>query len=476
MKTHVPRPWSHRPKARTSATPVCLLPLVTRSRATQWPSLPQGTPQAMLRNDGAPVLGAGAHGKQLRIALYSHDAMGLGHMRRNLLIARTLAAPPVGATVLMLAGASEANVFAMPPGVDSLTLPALRKDVSGRYHSRSLRIELQELISLRSSAIHAALKAFCPDVLIVDKVPRGMNRELDPALSQLRDRGQTLCVLGLRDVLDEPEAVRREWRQSGNEQAISRYYDAVWVYGDPRLYDPVREYGFSRDIAEKVRYTGYLDRRIQLPPQQEQDAEMLKALNLSADASLCESRLMLCLVGGGQDGALVAEAFAGADLPTDAIGVVLTGPHMPHDAKERLRRLAEERPRLRVLEFVSEPSQLLSRADRVVAMGGYNTTFEILSFCKPALIIPRTKPRLEQWIRAERLSQLGLLDVLHPDKLNSNAISKWLAAPRRPVQAAHEQLDMEGLSRLPTLLDELIALSSRNSSLRFTEGTWHVSS
>ena len=45
----------------------------------------------------------------------------------------------------------------------------------------------------------------------------------------------------------------------------------------------------------------------------------------------------------------------------------------------------------------------------VVAMGGYNTFCEILSFDKRALLIPRTKPRLEQFIRTSRAEELGLV-------------------------------------------------------------------
>jgi predicted glycosyltransferase len=47
-------------------------------------------------------------------------------------------------------------------------------------------------------------------------------------------------------------------------------------------------------------------------------------------------------------------------------------------------------------------------------MGGYNTFCEILSFDKPALIVPRSVPRQEQLIRAERAVRLGLMSMLDP--------------------------------------------------------------
>src|SRR5262249_5787570 len=62
--------------------------------------------------------------------------------------------------------------------------------------------------------------------------------------------------------------------------------------------------------------------------------------------------------------------------------------------------------------FNSRLESLMARAAGVIAMGGYNTFCEILSFDKPALIIPRTAPRLEQFIRTERAAELGLLSML----------------------------------------------------------------
>src|SRR5439155_16394849 len=91
-------------------------------------------------------------------------------------------------------------------------------------------------------------------------------------------------------------------------------------------------------------------------------------------------RLVLCTVGGGQDGANLAESFAQAQLPPETNGVILTGPFMSEDVRHRLNQVAAGHPRLRVVDFHSEPAVLMERADRVGAMGGYNTICEVLSF------------------------------------------------------------------------------------------------
>ena len=78
----------------------------------------------------------------------------------------------------------------------------------------------------------------------------------------------------------------------------------------------------------------------------------------------------------------------------------------------------------------------MARAAGVVAMGGYNTFCEILSFDKPALIMPRTAPRLEQFIRAERAAELGLVAMLSEDRGPRSAGHGGGAAPAdRPAAA-----------------------------------------
>src|SRR5215471_14488978 len=117
--------------------------------------------------------------RKLHIALYSPGTVGLGHLRRNLLIAQVLAESGLDSVNLLITEAREASVFvnSMPPGMDCLTLPGLSKGLDGVCKPRYLGLPLKEVIALRARIIRAALKKFEPDLLIVDNLPRGAYRE-----------------------------------------------------------------------------------------------------------------------------------------------------------------------------------------------------------------------------------------------------------------------------------------------------------
>src|SRR5439155_25531923 len=140
--------------------------------------------------------------------------------------------------IVMIAEARQAGALPMPAGVDWVTLPALRKEAGGWCKPRYLKVSNQDLVALRARVIKSAIKAFEPDVLIVDHLPRGAARELGRTLERLRRHRETRCVLGLRDVLQDPKTVNSTWSDAANMEAIRDYYDAVWIYGEPAVLDP----------------------------------------------------------------------------------------------------------------------------------------------------------------------------------------------------------------------------------------------
>lgn len=376
-----------------------------------------------------------------RIVLYSHDTLGFGHLRRNLLLAGALRRLTPAPDILLIAGMQEAGAFQLPEGVDILTLPAYGKRGDGSYHARSLTLELRELASLRGEIIRGAVMAFAPDLFIVDNVPRGAQSELDRALAALRKRGTTRIVLGLRDVIDEAPAVRAQWLARRNFAAVRDWFDEVWVYGDRAFFDLVQEYDFGTDFAARTHFLGYLDQRQRLPQG-----------SLPPPDPACPH--VLCAVGGGRDGAALCHAFARAPLPAGHRGILITGTQMA--AEDRRALLAHGRPDLKVIEFLPEPLPLMSSAARIIAMGGYNTVSEAVSLGRPTLIVPRTRPRQEQILRAERLASLGAIDMLHPARLTPEALGAWMAAPRPAPPPL--QLDISGLERLRSRASALLGL------------------
>jgi predicted glycosyltransferase len=382
-----------------------------------------------------------------RIALYSQDTHGLGRMRRNIAIARTLAADEPRA-ILLISGAGEAAILGLPEGADTLGLPALED--AGHPGSRCLGIGTDALVRLRSEALRSALAAFRPDVLVVDRLPAGVGGELRASFEMLHAMG-TRIVLGLPDVLGDHKRVWADWHISDSIDVVRRHYDRIWVYGDPNVFDPVVEHGLPRDLRRMTRYTGYLDGSRADP------LAANRAATIRDEHGIGDGPVHVCLAGGDADGARLAETFAETQLPDGSTGVVLTGPFMAPERVADLDAAARRRPDLRVVRVLPGADTLIWMADRIVAMGGYHTTSEALAAGRRPLMVPSARSRPDQLIRARRLENLGAADVLPAAELHPGALAEWIAADARPPAPLAAVIDTNGLSRLPTLLDELQA-------------------
>jgi len=74
----------------------------------------------------------------MRFFLYSHDGVGLGHVRRHLAIASAMAELAPNAQILLATSIDEVSHLGLPPNVDTLKLPGLRKLANNEYSSRRL--------------------------------------------------------------------------------------------------------------------------------------------------------------------------------------------------------------------------------------------------------------------------------------------------------------------------------------------------
>ncbi|HEX2729065.1 MAG TPA: glycosyltransferase [Rubrobacteraceae bacterium] len=372
----------------------------------------------------------------MRILMYSHDSYGLGHLRRTLALAESFVAGNAGASVLILTGSTVSGTFRMSPGIDLVKLPSAVKVANGEYESSRMKVTFNSLKKLRSNLILSATETFDPDAFLVDKAPLGMKREVYPALSLLRqERPSTLTVLGLRDVMDEPWRIRRNWREGGIVEAIEELYDIVLIYGPREVYDPLPEYGLSESTLERCRYVGYIGRS--------------PTLEENADRGF-GAGYVLVTAGGGADGFFLIKNYLDSlrGRKPSFESIVVTGPLMDDDSRREIETLSRGL-RVRVTDFQTDMENLIREAGAVVSMGGYNTTIELLAARKAALIVPRVEPRLEQLIRAERLSQLGLVEMIHPNDLTPARMREKVEAllARDPGSFGQVSVDLSGARR-----------------------------
>jgi predicted glycosyltransferase len=329
---------------------------------------------------------------------YSHDTFGLGHLRRSRALATTLTRDE-DTSAIILTGSPVAGRFTFPERVDHIRLPGVTKLPDGSYVSQTLGLNIDDTTSLRAGLIQTAIEQYEPDLLIVDKEPTGFRGELLPTLEWLRLRGRTRTVLGLRDVLDEPEVLAAEWERKGAVKAAENLYDELWVYGVRDVYDPTEGLPFSDDLRARMYWTGYLRREV---------------TGVTADAPT--EPYVLITPGGGGDGAAMVSLVLSAyeqdpDLSPNAL--LIYGPFLSGDVRDAFdARVEKLGGRVTAIGFNSKIEPLFAGAEGVVCMGGYNTFCEVLSFDKRAVIVPRTVPRLEQWIRASRAEQLDLVRML----------------------------------------------------------------
>lgn len=389
-----------------------------------------------------------------KILVYSHDAYGLGNIRRMLEITRNLVETDPQILALLISGSPMLQGFRIPQRIDYIKLPCVARDAHGKPQVTSLGTDYEDTMRLRSNVIMMAAMDFDPDLVLVDKKPYGIADELKPALSLLQTRRRRpKTALLLRDILDAPAATCRQWRDNRYHEAVAANYDRVLVVGEAEIFDAVAEYRFPASTASKLRFCGYIGRGTPASAREEMRVRL----------GVPERPLVVVSAGGGADGFHLTRTYlagvAQANGSFPFASVVVSGPEMPLRQQAELAGLAAACPNVKVTEFSDDMLSLLNAADVAVSMGGYNTICELLTLRKRAVVVPRVRPVQEQWMRAERMAARGLMRVLHPDALEPHTLLNTVREEldrRDRNSPALELFEMSGLPRVRAALLDLL--------------------
>jgi len=397
----------------------------------------------------------------IKILFYSHDTMGLGHIQRNFKIAVALKMSYPDLRIYLLTGSILTNHFRPIPNLDFIKLPPVRKVGKEEYESFYPENPFETVLEQRKSIILNSIKELRPDFFWVDHAPAGMKGELLPSLRWITENNSsTTAVLGLRDIVDHPDNVVQLWKEQRIFEIMRSAYRKIFIYGDSRVFNPFKEYGFPADIREKTTFAGYITG--------------IDHNRTSQDPGIIYSgpgRVFVTIGGGEWAGELIiGSLFAAARgnknrLPFDV--TVVAGPFFPEELWRLYSDMAGELP-LKLLRFVPDIRPYISASDLVVSTAGYNTVTDVLSWGKRALFIPRIKFRKEQFLRAKRLAELGLVKTVDPkdvtpDSLMENII-RMLDDPDRPLETARqkEMIDLNGTGQVSEYIMDLISKGDYN--------------
>jgi predicted glycosyltransferase len=407
--------------------------------------------------------------KYQRIMVYSHDAYGLGNIRRMLAICKYLLKSISNLSILLISGSPMLQSFRLPQGLDYIKLPCLNRGQSGEMAAKYLNADIESTLKLRSELILAAAKNYQPDLVLVDKKPLGVRGELKSTIDYLKCHLlNTKFVLLLRDILDTPEKTIQEWHKENYYQIVESIYDRLLVVGMPKIFDLVQEYQFNEVIASKVRFCGYIRK----------DSGLKNRRIIRQELGINNNeKLVLVTPGGGEDGYfLINNYLTGLKQQQDSFSqqqirsLIFCGAEMPLEQQQQIYQQSQILPGVTVLEFTNDLMSYVNTADAVICMCGYNTITEVLQKSKKAIVIPRIKPGQEQLIRAQAMAKAGLIKMIYPDLLNPNLLIDTLFSSLDQVNNFNciNNLDFAGLPRVADYIAMLLFDSfyiNQNSSV-----------
>ena len=378
---------------------------------------------------------------------YVQHLLGIGHLRRAALIARAL--DRAGLKVVFVTGGvpvpeldvDGARVAQLPPvRTRDVSFSAL-VDEAGREVDEAWKAD-------RAERLVAIFHEARPKTLLIEMFPFGrrqMRFELLPLLDAARAaKPRPRIVSSLRDVLSaqrKPEKVR--WII----ETFERHFDLALVHGDPEFLPLERSFPEAREIADKMRYTGYV---VDATP--------------SAKASSGAGEVIVSTGGGAAARPLIDAAIKARALSPlkDAPWRVLIGHNYP---EAQFRDAVRRAPGGIIVERARDDFRaLLANARLSISQAGYNTLLDVIAAGVPALVVPfAAESETEQALRAQTFAERGVLTVVGEAGLSPEGLAVGIdhALSQTPPGAGRglTGIRISGAEETAEIVCELVAIT-----------------
>ncbi len=360
----------------------------------------------------------------MKIIYYCQHILGMGHFFRSLEIARGLDREQV----VFVAG-GERPEQQLPPNVEYHQLPGLcmNENFGGLMPTDETR-ELEEIKEERTATLLKIFQDEKPDVFLIELFPFGRKAfrfELLPVLDAIKDGqfGDVKVACSLRDILVERD-------DGGKHEArcvkyLNKYFDLLLIHSDPTLAALEETFQALDQIRIPCEYTGFAARK---PAENVRD-------KIRAELGIKNNeKLLIASAGGGKVGGTLMESVLESFIELKTVDcklLMLTGPFLDNDKFDALCTRAKGHENISIKRFAADFTDLLTAADAMVSMAGYNTCMDILTSRIPAAVLPFAQNH-EQRMRAQKLAKYIPLIILDSadQSLMTTAINNLLKQKR----------------------------------------------
>jgi predicted glycosyltransferase len=382
-----------------------------------------------------------------KLMYYCQHVLGMGHFVRSVEIIRAL----TPFEVYFLNGGEMVPGFDPPPEVEVINLPPIKSDSEFReIRAVDSSTSLDEIKEIRKKRILGEFERVRPELLVIELFPFGRLKfdfELIPLLELARAGGRTKVVCSLRDIL----VSKREQRQFEEDacRIVNQYFDLILIHSDPRFHRLEETFPRAGDLKCPIRYTGFVAQPVA-------DHESLQDSDLEKD--------ILVSIGGGRVGVeLIDCAMDASALIADKAPhrmSIFTGPYLADSEFGRLEAKIAGNRRVKLQRYTTEFVSSMRAADLSMSMAGYNTCMNIIVTGTRAIVYPFSgNNNQEQTIRAKKLRELGLVEVIEQGELRPATLAdKILAQLTKPKPMTKPGLlDLNGATNtVAALIDVLI--------------------
>lgn len=379
-----------------------------------------------------------------RVLFYVQHLLGIGHLRRAALLCEALLSR--GNEVHMVLGgeAVPAITFA---GANCHYLPSVRVrdanfteliDNVGQPLTEAFRRTRRDRLLSLAAQIEA-------DAIITELYPFGrrqMRFELEPLLDWARRQPRPpLLICSLRDILQQ----RSPQREAETLGLIERFYDRVWVHGDPSLNRLDESFSLTPRLGERLFYTGFV-----APPAPRPRPR--RGVVVSAGGGAVGLSLLQAAIDAWRSGAL-----------NDRPWTLIAGPNLP-EAEFEVLRLALAGSGMELIRFCPRFVERLAGAELSISQAGYNTLMDVLVSRVPSVLVPFAGDgETEQISRARRLRDLGRSTLVEEQHLSGERLAQ--AAEQALTQSTTlPSLNLDGADRAAADLQSLLEVRPETTS------------